>query len=81
MDYSWLILTCELSLEDCDGRDWEAVQSDWKHLRSLITDGDQIWEYECSIDDRNPLSGTSGVCIKRGDTIVSHIVTSRILYR
>ena len=79
MDYSWLILTQELSAIDFD-RDWSRAQEAWDRLRSEIIDGDEIWEYECSIQNRNPLSGTFGVCLKRGDTIISHIVTRRIMY-
>lgn len=79
MDYSWLILTRELSTKDCD-RDWGTVQTDWERLRSLVTDGDQIWEFECSIDEGNPLSGSSGVCLKRGNSIVAHVVTRQIFY-
>lgn len=77
VDYSWLILTRRLSQEECD-RDWGGAPQHWDVLRSQMTEFDEIWEYECSIGNRHELSGASGVCLKRGDCIIDHVVTRQI---
>ncbi len=79
MDYSWVILTRELSQAEYEG-DWGGIQESVEIMRSQLIPGDQIWEYECSIDDRNPLSGTWGICLRRGGMIIDHVVTRRIMY-
>ena len=73
MDYSWLILTRCLSPDEHD-RSWGGVQMEWDKLQSRIVEGDEVWEYECVTGRQHPLSGSSGVCLKRGNEIVCHVV-------
>gem|GEM_PF-6314156 len=71
-DYSWLILLRRLT---------PAEYGKWEGLRSEVTEGDEIWEYECSESDQHPLGGTAGVALKRGDAVVGHVVTRQTFFR
>ena len=74
VDYSWLILTRGLR-QDEYAQDWGGVQKDWDDLRGQMIEGDEVWEYECTPDLQHPLSGTAGVCLKRRNEIICHVVT------
>lgn len=78
VDYSWLILTQRLSQAEF-APDWRGeVQKHWDALRSQIIENDELWAFECSVNRCHELSGASGVCVKRGDAIIGHVVTGGI---
>lgn len=78
LGYTWLIFIRRLTPSEIDG-DWGGVQKEWNAMRSHMVEGDELWQYECSINHQHLLSGTSGIALKRGDKVITHVVTRRVL--
>src|SRR5262249_16783982 len=77
IDFSWLILLEQVNRDSIPrGRD------DWQEPIQFLDsaqEGDEFWCFECSSAIDHPLSGCSGIALKRRGRIVGHLITRRIL--